>query len=142
MDESREPGIRLTSIVVEHLSFDDIRAGDRPPKDHLYNLAIERRSTEQAHIADVVLHFAMKPKDDDASSFQLTADVVGRFEADPGAPNMALPAFLKVNGPAFLVPFLREVVANITFRSRHGPVLLPAINVLALVQREDGAPKP
>jgi preprotein translocase subunit SecB len=141
VDETREPGIRLASIVIEHLHFDDIRAGDRPPNDHLYMLSIERRSTEQPNIGDAVLHFAMKPKDDEASTFQLTVDVVGRFEADPSNPNLGLETFLKVNGPALLVPFLREMVANITFRSRHGVVLLPAINVVALVQREDGAPK-
>jgi len=127
--------------VVEHLQFYDIRSGESIPKDHVVKLGIERRLTEGAVVAEVVLHFAIRPKGEEQSAFYLEVDLAGRFEQEAATQNMALEPFLKVNGPALLVPFLREVVANITFRSRHGVMLLPAINVAALVQRDEGVPK-
>ena len=141
MDATKEPGIRITGIVVEHLRFDDITIGQLPTTDHVFQIKIERRQIEGATVGEAVLHFFMKPKEGVESSFYFEADVAGRFETSGDDANMQLETFLKINGPAQLVPFLREIVANITFRSRHGVVLLPAINVIALVQREETAPQ-
>lgn len=62
--------------------------------------------------------------------------MTGRFEAIEQTPNLSLQEFATVNGPAIVMPFVREVVANITARSRNGIVLLPAMNVLALAERQ------
>jgi preprotein translocase subunit SecB len=48
---------------------------------------------------------------------------------------MDLNEFAKTNGPALVMPFVREIIANITARSRNGIVLMPPINVVALTER-------
>jgi preprotein translocase subunit SecB len=67
----------------------------------------------------------------------LEISIAGRFEQDLSAPNMGLDEFCRVNGPTLLMPFVRELVLNLTVRSRHGPVILPPINVVDLVHREE-----
>lgn len=139
MDETREPGIRLAGVVVEYIRFDDMRAGEARPKNLQFGLVIERRSGEAPNVAEAVLRFTLKPGEGDVSAFFLEVALAGRFEQDAENPNMPLEGFLRINGPALLVPFARELIANISTRSRHGLVLLPAINVVALVQRTESA---
>jgi len=143
VDETREPGIRLAGVVVEQIRFDDMKAGEMRPKNLQFGLLIERRPGETPSVAEAVLRFTLRPGEGDVSTFYLEIALAGRFEQDADNANMPLDAFLRINGPALLVPFARELIANVTARSRHGLVLLPAINVVALVQRtESAAQKP
>jgi len=141
VDPTREPGIRLTNIIVEHLRFDDVAAGAPKPAVQ-FAVHIERRLSESDPSGEVTVQFALRPEEGETpQTFVLEVSLSGRFEADATAPNMQLEEFLKVNGPAMLMPFIRELVANVTTRSRYGTVLLPAINVVELVRREETTAK-
>lgn len=137
MDKEREPGIRLTGVVVERIRFDDLPAGANRPKELEYKFRIERRHGHDELSAEAVIHLAMRAADGVQSPFSLELSVAGRFEADAVSPNMRMQDYMRWNGPAAVMPFVREVVVNITARSRHGPVFLPAVNVVALVRREE-----
>jgi preprotein translocase subunit SecB len=141
MDQTKEPGIHLVGVVVEHIRFDDIKAGSAKPKDLQFGITIERRPSDTT--GEVVLRWSVRPvaTAGEESSFSLDVAIAGRFQVDAANPNMPLEEFLRVNGPALLVPFAREAVANITSRSRHGVVYLPAVNVLSVVHRAEEAHK-
>lgn len=139
MDETKEAGIRVTGVVVEHLRFDDVPAGVERPKNLRYGFRIERRPGELA--AEAVLHLTISAGEGETSPFVLDVSMAGRFEQDAADANLPMDTFLRVNGPALVLPFVRELVANITVRSRYGLVLLPTLNVVALVQRLESAEK-
>ena len=138
-DQAREPGIRLVGIVVERIRFDDIPAGGTRPKNLSYVARIERRRGTDGEFAEAVVHMVVKPAPPEDSLFLLEVSVAGRFELDKSAPNMPLDEFMRLNGPTIVIPFVREMVTNITARSRNGIVFLPAINVVELVRREEAA---
>ncbi len=45
--------------------------------------------------------------------------------------------FSKVNAPAIIFPFVRETIADLTLKAGFSPLLLPPINIRALVAREN-----
>lgn len=140
MDETKEPGIRPTGIVVERIRFDDIRLTDARPKNLRFAYRIERRRIDERQ-AEVVIHHSLRSApategQPPEGPFALDLSLAVRFSADEDV-EMALDEFLRFNGPAQVMPFVREMVANITVRSRHGLVLLPSVNVVALVRRDE-----
>lgn len=141
MDRDREPGIRLAGVVVERIRFDDLPAGAPRPGELQYKFRIERRQGDEERSAEAVIHLALRAKDGLPSPFSLELAVAGRFEVDPDAPNMRMDEYMRWNGPAAVMPFVREVVVNITARSRHGLVILPAVNIVSLVKREEAEAK-
>jgi preprotein translocase subunit SecB len=135
MDESRAPGILLTGIFAERIRFDDIPAGATKPDNLVFSIRIDRRRLSPQR-ADVAVQLALRPREASSSAFLVDVTVVGQFETDPTDGNMTLDDFVRVNGPAIVMPYVREVVSSVTGRSRHGHVPLPPINVAALVAPE------
>lgn len=45
--------------------------------------------------------------------------------------------FVHDNAPALLVPFVREAIASLTSRGLHGALLLPPVNMVAVMQNMD-----
>jgi preprotein translocase subunit SecB len=56
--------------------------------------------------------------------------VEGTFTGD--APE-ELKRFAKVNAPAHLFPFVREIIGNTTMKANIPPLLLPPFNISAMV---------
>jgi preprotein translocase subunit SecB len=135
-DPTREPGIRTAGIVVDRIRFDDIEPGEPTFNTLDYKIAINRAAFEDPAAIEVTVVLFISPEQGVESRYSLEVAVTGRFETDTTAPNMPLSEFARYNGPAVVMPFVREIVANITARSRRGLVLLPAVNVQALVNRE------
>lgn len=136
MDTAKEPGILFLGVVVERIRFDDIPSGVAVPQDVQYQIGIQRREFDEGKTAEITLNMRVFGGAD-VAKFNLEVSVSARFQPDEENANMALSEFLRSQAPALVMPFVRELVANITFRSRRGLVLLPPINVLALVQREE-----
>jgi preprotein translocase subunit SecB len=140
VDQAKEPGIRLSGVAVDRIRFDDVAVGESIPKDLSFDFKIQRKFWESPAALDVTVSLRATPTPSSvSSSFSLELSMTGRFEPTEENPNMPLDTFAKHNGPAQVMPFVREFVANITARSRRGIVLLPSINIFALVAREDEA---
>ena len=70
-------------------------------------------------------------------AFELRCSVAKDALAD------SLRRFGKYNAPGLLIPYLREVVSNVSVRSGFAPLILPPINVQALIDSlEDSAEEP
>jgi preprotein translocase subunit SecB len=70
---------------------------------------------------------------------RLTAKLIGIFSYG-GTLSIAPERFGEVNGPAILLPYLREVVSNITGRSVFPPLYIAPLDLLSRVTAK--APKP
>jgi preprotein translocase subunit SecB len=137
-ERTKEPGIRFAGVAVDRVRFDDLHVGEKPPKDLSFEFAIRRKFWATPAAVDITVSVRAVPSDneDSPSHFSLEVSVTGRFEPAEENPNVPLDQFAKFNGPAQVIPFVREFVANLTARSRRGLVLIPPMNVIALMERE------
>lgn len=66
------------------------------------------------------------------SVFQLHVDIVGSFWVNKTISRDEYKRFLKLNGVATLMPFLRSAIANITQLANIPPVIIPLFNLYRL----------
>jgi preprotein translocase subunit SecB len=64
---------------------------------------------------------------------QIAVRIVGVFSAESANVNVPLGEFLRVNAPAILFPFAREVISTLTGRGPFGTFHLNPVNVPALL---------
>lgn len=129
-------GIQFTSIVVDRLVFSDLSSGEKKPASLEFSFGIRRTFYREPDSVEVSFLVKIGPPLGTASRFALEADITGRFERGETATGMTLEEFSKTNGPALVMPYAREVVTNITARSRHGTIFIPPVNVFAIVAQE------
>lgn len=72
-------------------------------------------------------------KDFKNAPFSLKATVEGTFT---GKSYQELKKFSKVHAPAHLFPFIREIIGNTTMKANIPPLLLPPVNLLALLPKK------
>ncbi len=63
--------------------------------------------------------------------FSMKVTVEGTFT---GQDPMELKKFSKVNAPAHLFPFVREIIGNATMKANIPPLLLPPFNISAMIE--------
>lgn len=68
---------------------------------------------------------------------EISATACGVFRVMGESTTVAMKDFARLNGPAILMPFLRECIGAMTARGYFGQMLLPPMNVHALMQSMD-----
>jgi len=63
--------------------------------------------------------------------FSMKVTVEGIFT---GEDSTGLRRFSKVNAPAHLFPFVREIIGNTTMKANIPPLLLPPLNITAMIE--------
>ncbi len=131
--EQRQPGIRFMGIDLIDVVF---RMNGPVPEQLRFGLAFEM-------VADISedgkkLGFAMTTdlfgalKEEERPPINFKFAFVARYEADDDA-SVSLEEFARAMAPAHVVPFVRELVANITSRSPLPTLSIAPINVVALI---------
>lgn len=69
-------------------------------------------------------------KNAENAPFNLKVIVVGEFKGE----YKNLRKFSKLNAPAHLFPFLREIISNTTMRANIPPLVLPPLNLIELLK--------
>lgn len=121
MDKSKQPGINFVRVFLSRLNYELPQV---KPKEFDYNLSFS--DTYKIEEKTLILTLTVQLYD----RFQL--ELTGIFETIEGEENLDLEQFAKVNAPALLMPFAREVISNITSRTPLPHLLLPPINVIAI----------
>lgn len=62
---------------------------------------------------------------------------IGVFRIMPGDNTIPLEQFVRIHAPALLMSYAREAISNLTSRGAYGPLFLPPVNVVALMDRFD-----
>jgi len=135
MDETREPGIRVAQVYMSHAQFAHSEHSHALPADTAIpagNLAINFRSGVTPDALKGFVAVRVESASGDSALYQFSVEYMAFFEADPDRPNLDLRTFVQLNGAAFLFPFLREAVANLTQRGRFGPVWIQPTNLSRL----------
>jgi preprotein translocase subunit SecB len=124
MDKKKQPGINFVKVFLTKLKYE---LPEVKPQEFKYNFSCRDSSKIEGKTLICTLYISLYER------FQL--ELTGIFETIEGQENMGLEEFAKVNAPAHLIPFAREIISNITSRTPLPYLLLPPINVLAMKKR-------
>jgi len=124
MKKTRQPGIRFDRVFLSKMKYD---LPKMPPDKFSYKLNF----INAYKIQKEGLIYTMTVQLYDRFEFEVT----GIFSTIKGQENLSLEKFAKVNAPALLLPFIREIISNITSRTPLPYLLLPPINVFALTKK-------
>ncbi len=133
MDNSKQPGIQFESIILTDLTFSRNPTILQKPE-----LKIEFQSTISfSENKERLIYKLSCSVQDIHKSFNLTCSMVGIFSVIPESPNMDLEYFAKNNAPALMFPYIREIIATTTLKAGLASVLLPPLNIHAIINRKE-----
>ena len=131
--ENRSPMIHTTAMVLIESSF--MRYPVKP-NVLVPSVKIAYQSNIEGRVGQgfLTLNASGMSKDNDELVFKAVIRYMGVFCEDEEKPNMAIEEFMKVNAPAQIYPFVREFLASLSTRSDMPPLILPPINMAALME--------
>jgi len=137
MDKQKQPGVTCENIILKEIFF------KRNPRifenfDHKIDFISTANLTEDKKHLEQELSININKNTPD-SPFELSCSMLGFFSVIDDEPNMMLEKFSEAHAPAIIMPFLREMVSNITLRSGIKPLIIRPINVNALAKQAQNA---
>jgi preprotein translocase subunit SecB len=133
MDKTKQPGIRFDGIILSNINFN--RKPDIPN-----GLEIKVNFIAEKNIDDkngtIKITTALKMEKNTELYADLEMEHVGLFSTD-STENMAMEEFLECNGPALMFPYIRECVTDITCKAGMNPVILPPMNIVAMLKENE-----
>jgi preprotein translocase subunit SecB len=131
MDESKQPGIEFVRIFLFDLKYkwnDKFKPAGKPAgydirPEYVAKISQDKKTLE----AHLTMSISSKP-------LKLSAHLVGLFRVAPEA-NMDIEDFANLQALALMYPFAREVVFNVTSRSPISGLVLPPVNLKALLEQ-------
>ncbi|MEX2527490.1 MAG: protein-export chaperone SecB [Gemmatimonadota bacterium] len=135
MDIDRQPGISFDAVLLRYALFEE-REPPSPERQEGLNLSFSSKSRmlgEGVERGEVILSVTVEPEGDNPP-FRVQVSVSGLFGYQIGTDrNLELEEFLAQQAVALLLPYVREAVTNLTARTAFGPVIIPPVNVRAML---------
>jgi len=133
-DRTRPPGILVGQIFLDRAHF-----GHRedalvlPPDTPLGqpNLTFSFEGGVSPDEKTGFVRVTVRSKPEERPLYNLDVAMVALIQAETGKENMPLRDYVRTAAPTMLFPFIREVVANLTWRGRFGPLWLVPMNIAA-----------
>lgn len=126
--------VNYLSVVLTQLTFELNEKFKAPPGgvpiDADFNVKRVFDKKKKRLITSLYIEVFKKVKN---PPFSLKANIEGTFEC---ADFEKLKQFSEINAPAHLFPFLREIVANTSLKAGIPPLLLPPINLAAILSEK------
>ena len=150
IQDAHYTGFNFDWMVLRELRFADNMA-EAPTGEALrdleVNVQVQSRLDSTHGVCRTTIRVSLSPPSARPDQFQAISVLVeGQFSVPAGAtPSVPLEAFAKRQAAAILMPFARDAIAGLTRGSRFGQVLLPPINVIALIEaieKEEGGVLP
>ena len=135
MNPSDQPGIRFTGVELLGLTF-AIR-GEVPDRIATgLHLTVDRRIAEDGQSLDVVIRGDLfkKVASEERPPAEFKFALRGHFVYGE-TPNMSWDTFAVDHAPAHLIPYVRELIGNVTTRSPLPTLNIGPVNVKAMVER-------
>ncbi|WP_375687906.1 protein-export chaperone SecB [Pseudooceanicola sp. LIPI14-2-Ac024] len=142
--QPQQPQIRFTTLnqYIRDMSFENIVARDQLKGNFTPDVQVQvgldaqkRDDAENQYQVAIKLKATSKEKGGTATLFILEVDYVGLFLIE-GVPQEQLQAFLLIECPRQIFPFLRRIVSDITRDGGFPPLNLENIDFLALFRQE------
>ena len=139
--------LRFERIWVREAYFVD-GAGEqqRPSQEDLegigINLEVRAEPAGSGDRAFVTVRAVLEPPAGKALFVKLSAAVEGEFSLQPGNDPERLRGFASLQAPVLLLPYVRQVITDLTSQSRLGALILPPINMAEVTKAMRGEPSP
>jgi preprotein translocase subunit SecB len=135
-DETRQPGIQISQVFLEKAEFS--HRGDAlalPPNTSVGSPTMSMQFEAGVQPDNRVAFVRVRAHTVLAEQPLYNIDVMmtALVEAPPGQENMPLQEYVMGSGPAMVYSFVRQMVADLTWRGRFGPIWLPPTNVRAVL---------
>jgi preprotein translocase subunit SecB len=135
--QQHRSGYRLNRIYVAEQAYKIVADKDlrdvKNPSDRMVGFGWDWRPTGPRQF-EVVIQIEIEPIR--IAPEQMLLRLIGMFTAEETV-SIPLPTFLKVNGPAILFPYAREVISTMSARGPHGAFHLNPVNVAGLLDEFD-----
>lgn len=132
MDKSKQPGINVDAVILKEINFNR----NTNMNDTGLNISLDSGSNISDDRKKLIYELACKLTDK-SESFHLNCTMVGVFSIDESKGNMDFQQFSENHAPAILFPYLRETITSITTKAGLAPVILPPLNILALINKNE-----
>jgi preprotein translocase subunit SecB len=130
-------GVALLSVDIRELRFldepDQMTRG--PFGEGEANIEIQIGVSDDGREGRITLQLTVTTPGQSQPFREMAVSVEGQFRQMTDAPAVPMQEFLNRQGPVILMPFVRDALATATLKTRFGPVLLPPLNVAAMLDR-------
>ena len=133
MDKNKQPGIDFKGIILVEDEF--WRDFDVPDESNM-ELKFEAGNSIHEEEANVEITATLKLTYKNAEVLRHRSKFVGLFSIIENEKNMNIEMFIKNNAPALMFPYIREHISSVTGKSGINPIVLPPINLLAILNAE------
>ena len=137
MDKKKQPGISFNAIILVEEKF-----WRKPFLPEKLNIDVEfkskrtiDKSNNEKGIIEIETFLTLVDSDKEAF-VRLETKFVGQFSVIESEQNMEIEHFLKHNAPALIFPYIREHISSVTSRAGISPVILPPMNIVAILNRK------
>lgn len=134
MDKDKQPGISFDSIM---LVKEDFWRDPYVPDEIIPDLKMNMNWGNQDNHYVVELTVNLSLYYENSERFKLHSKFIGMFSILVGSENMEIENFIKNNSAALMFPYIREHISSVTQKSGIRPILLPPINVIALLNNSE-----
>jgi preprotein translocase subunit SecB len=145
-DPTKQPGVKIAQILLERVAFrhrDDYLIVPTPSPEAIIgtiNIQVESGLSDDQKTGLVRMRVQTIPEN--RPYYELDVAMAALVMVDEAAPNMPLERYFTTSGAALLYPFVRQLVADLTWRGRFGPVWLNPLNVAAIQLTAASEPLP
>ena len=133
MDRNKPPGIHIGQIFLEHVQFnhrEDFLSLPLSTQAVVGNVNVQVGSGLSEDETRGLVRVHVSTLSENRPIYNFSVVMTALVAVDLTAPNMPLSKYVSGPGAAMLYPFVRQVVADLTWRGRFGPVWLNPMNVL------------
>ena len=136
--------IRLKGLVCEKAAFEqilfpsDASKVERLRPDLRYEFAVQLQVTEREE-EGVSVELAIRVEADEnvPQPYNVEVRYRGDFSFGELPEGLSRVSFARTNAAAILFPYVRETISSLTSRGSAGPLILPPVNVVALLERTE-----
>lgn len=134
MDKSKQPGISFDGIILVGGSF---WRDYQIPNDVKIDVKFEAKNTVDGNKAttEVITKLLLKSEKEDVVKLECT--FVANFSIIEGNENMDIYEYVENNAVALMFPYIREYISTITGKAGMHPILLPPMNIIAALNKEE-----
>lgn len=132
MDQSKQPGIRISQIFLETAEFGHRPDALRLPPSTSPNVGDVDVTVQLGDLSNGeggAIRIEVRTKPENNPTYHFRVSMIALVQRAENAENMAIMEYLQLAGPGLLYPFVRETIANLTIRGRFGPIWLNPLNL-------------
>lgn len=143
VERTHRAGLNFDWVITREILFeDDPQAQEHAPLTG-FQVSVDLKTWVSDDVRQCRTHLrvTLTPNVEGPKPFvRLTAAVEGQFSVEDENPtSVPVASFAKTQAPAILFPYVRHAIASVTSGSRFGQLLLPPINIVALVSGIEAA---